>query len=196
VHLGESSFEHWVAQWLAAEGPRSRYLRDLPVELVEWARPRWSADPAVPAWIPDLARHELLEAEVEDEVDAPLPMGAAGFELDRGLLFARSVRLVSYTARVHELPAEGGGSPVLGDVWLLAHRDRDGDATYLELSVLAAGLVESLQAGRSVREAVAAACQRAGLPCDDAVLARMAAVLTELADRGIVTPTPDDHRPA
>src|SRR5882672_2049548 len=52
-------FDADVSRFLEEIGPRTHYLRDVPRELFAWAGPRWAADARVPAYLPDLAAHEL-----------------------------------------------------------------------------------------------------------------------------------------
>ncbi|XYH94588.1 putative DNA-binding domain-containing protein [Sorangium sp. So ce1128] len=77
-------FEADVARFLEVELPRSRYLRDVAFEFVGFAAPRWGEDPEVPAYLADLARHELAafaascaEAD-EEEAGEPGELGAPG----------------------------------------------------------------------------------------------------------------------
>ena len=46
--LGPDRFKSDVATFIATVGPRAPYLRDVPREFVEWVRPRWRADEALP----------------------------------------------------------------------------------------------------------------------------------------------------
>ena len=69
-------FDADVARFLEEVGPRTHYLRDVPHELFAWARPRWAADPHVPAYLTDLAAHELAcfaVAAAESRPDVPSP---------------------------------------------------------------------------------------------------------------------------
>ncbi|WP_433928178.1 DUF2063 domain-containing protein [Sorangium cellulosum] len=129
-------FEADVARFLEVELPRSRYLRDVAFEFVGFAAPRWAEDPEVPAYLADLARHELAAfaascAEPDDD-EAGGPAGAQGAQdaaaggpgapgtldaagapasgeelsLDRGARFQRAAALVRHEHAVHRL--EGG----------------------------------------------------------------------------------------
>ena len=59
ARLGDA-FDAYLGRFLEEELPRSSYLRDVAFEFVGWAAPRWAEDPAVPAYVADLARHELI----------------------------------------------------------------------------------------------------------------------------------------
>ena len=57
------------AACMDACGPKSPYLRDVQGEFVAWVATRWASDPALPPYLHDLARHELLELDHTDVVD-------------------------------------------------------------------------------------------------------------------------------
>jgi len=184
---------------------RSHYLRDAAFELVAFAAPLWSADPSLPSFITDLARHELLAFEVSCEHRAAEPKGAP-LDLDRPVRFDPAARLRRYEHAVHRLEADPGARdlPPREPTALLAYRDADHDVRYLELTPLAAGVVERLlpggleasrgvsaqspeaSPGHTLREAVTSACAELNIPVDDSVLASIAAVLSDLADRGVL----------
>ncbi|WP_437709345.1 putative DNA-binding domain-containing protein [Sorangium sp. So ce448] len=78
-------FEADVARFIEAEPPRSRYLRDVAFEFVGFAALRWAGDPEVPAYLADLARHELAAfaaacAEQDEEASAGGASGPLGDE--------------------------------------------------------------------------------------------------------------------
>ncbi|WP_438038505.1 HvfC/BufC N-terminal domain-containing protein [Sorangium sp. So ce128] len=78
-------FEADVERFIEAEPPRSRYLRDIAFEFVGFAAPRWAGDPEVPAYLADLARHELAAfaaacAEQDEEAGAGGASGPLGDE--------------------------------------------------------------------------------------------------------------------
>ncbi|WP_434042199.1 MULTISPECIES: HvfC/BufC N-terminal domain-containing protein [Sorangium] len=125
-------FEADVARFLDVELPRSRYLRDVAPEFVGFAAPRWAEDPEVPAYLADLARHELAAfaascaepdgdaaggpADAAGEPGAPGELGAPGaldaagapasgeeLSLDRGARFQRAAALLRHEHAVHRL---------------------------------------------------------------------------------------------
>ncbi|XXY52645.1 putative DNA-binding domain-containing protein [Sorangium sp. So ce269] len=201
-------FEADVARFFEVELPRSRYLRDVAFEFVGFAAPRWAEDPEVPAYLADLARHELAafaascaEADEEEagEPGAPgardtrdaadardAPASREELSLDRGARFQRAAALVRYEHAVHRL--EGGESardvPAREPTRLLVYRDAGHEVRFLELTPLAAEILGRLLAGAALRDAVVEGCAALGRPVDGPVLESTAALLSDLAERG------------
>lgn len=195
ARLGDA-FDAYVARFLEEELPRSHYLRDVAFEFVRWAAPRWAEDAAVPAYLADLARHELIafvaggsldarEAEAPGQPALPAPVDAA-LELDRGVRFHGSATLVRYAYAVHRLQADEAArdEPAREPTALLVYRDAAHDVRYLALTPLAAAILERLLEGATLRDAVVSACAALGHPLDASVLSGAAAVLADLSERG------------
>ncbi|WP_438014870.1 DUF2063 domain-containing protein [Sorangium sp. So ce315] len=199
-------FEVDVARFLEVELPRSRYVRDAAFEFVGFAAPRWAEDPEVPAYLVDLARHELAafaasfaEAD-EEETGGPADGGEAGgaadggkvgasgeaLSLDRGVRFQRAAALVRHEHAVHRLAGDEAarGTPAREPTRLLVYRDAGHEVRFLELTPLAAEILGRLLAGATLRDAVVEGCAALGHPVDGPVLESTAAVLADLADRG------------
>ncbi|MGK4000859.1 HvfC/BufC N-terminal domain-containing protein [Sorangium sp. So ce1024] len=183
-------FEADVARFLEVELPRSRYVRDAAFEFVGFAAPRWAEDPEVPAYLVDLARHELAAfAASFAEADEEEPGGPASGEalsLERGVRFHRSAALVRHEHAVHRLASDEAArdTPAREPVRLLVYRDAGHEVRFLELTPLAAEILGRLLAGATLRDAVVEGCAALGHPVDGAVLESTAAVLADLADRG------------
>ncbi len=179
---------HAIDQWLHEAPPRSRYLRDVPGELVAHARA------ALPPALADLARLEILEAEVEAAEEPPLPAGhVPELRLDWPVCLSATLRLARFDHAVHALPREDDDEdereprpPEPEPVALLLHRDARGDVRTMTLSPLAWAVLQRLGAGAPVAEAIPAGAAEAGEPVDDALLGRVAALLTDLAERGVL----------
>ncbi len=181
------AFEGWVARFVEAEAPRSRYFRDVAFELVAWAAPRWAEDASVPPWLVDLARHELAWFEVASAPDADGSGEEAGeIALDRGVRFAASVRLLRYAFAVHRLEEalDARDVPAHEPTALLAYRDADHDVRFLELTPLAAEILGHLLEGAALGHAVVASCAALSRPVDPAVTGSTAALLEDLTARG------------
>jgi hypothetical protein len=179
------AFATWVGRWLAEEAPRSPYFRDLSFELVDWAVPRWAGDPGVPAYLGDLARHELAYFEVaaspEGEEGAPL----AEIDLDRRVRFSASARICRYEHAVHRLDAalDARDVPERTPTALLAYRDEDHDVRFLDLTPLAAAILERLSRGEPLGQGVRGACAALGAVMDATVIQSTAALLEDLIAR-------------
>jgi hypothetical protein len=89
---------------------------------------------------------------------------------------------------VHELPPDADAAieaPARRDARLLAYRDSDHDVRWLELTPLAAAVLDRLAAGEPLGLAVAGACTAHRI-APAAVLADIARLLADLGNRGVV----------
>jgi hypothetical protein len=181
-------FDEYFDRFLSERAPRTHYLRDVTPELLDFCAPLWQRDSRVPAYLGDLAIHEALHIEVSALPALPRGHVAAPLVLERGVELGAALRLVRYSHAVHELPADeqDRSEPSRRDVALLVYRSPEHDVRYLELTPLAAGIIERLVAGRALGDSVreAAAAERAALT--EAVLSGAAALLADLAERGVV----------
>jgi hypothetical protein len=180
-------FDADVTAFVDEVGPRTHYLRDVPAELFAWAEPRWRADPSVPPYLADLASHELAGFAVGAAESARTGRPVADVALDRALVFVESARLMRHAWAVHELPAdeEAVEPPARRDVCLLAYRDEEHAVRWLELTPLAAAVVERLLAGETLGAAVERACAES-LVAPAAVLTNVARLLGDLGTRGVI----------
>ena len=180
-------FDADFAAFVDERGPRTHFLRDVPFEFVAWASPRWRADETLPAYVADLASHELTHFDVAS-ADAIAPDAELGdVALDRALVFHASTRLVRYAFAVHELSPEPHASdaPPARDVRLLAYRDADHGVRWLELTPLAAAIAHRLLGGEALAPAIEHACADLdALP--SAVSAEVARLLADLGARGVL----------
>jgi uncharacterized protein len=177
-------FDADLARFMEERGPRTRYLRDVPDELVAWASPRWKEDPAVLSYLPDLARYELTcfaVASCEMALDSLVREVALG----RPLVFSTSTRLLRAEWAVHELEVEADSLdvPDARPVALLAYRDLQHSVRWLELTPMAAAIVDRLAAGESIGVAIAHACAATGASVAPDEIAHL---LADLADRGVI----------
>jgi hypothetical protein len=190
ARLGEDGFVRAVGAWLHEAPPRSRFLRDAPGELVEWAREAWPGDPQVPEGLVDLARLEILESEVDAAADPPAPDDLVdALALDRPLVFAGALRLASFEHAVHELPRDEDdrSAPARAPTALLVYRDPRHRVRTLALSPLARAVLQRLIEGeQTVAQAIPAGAAEVGETVDDALLGRMSVLLADLAERGVL----------
>ncbi|HWB80498.1 MAG TPA: putative DNA-binding domain-containing protein [Nannocystaceae bacterium] len=175
--------------FMQAHASQSFFLRDVPGEFVEWVRPRWADDPAVPKYLGDLARHELLETEVRnDPLDDEAPSGVA-IDLELPLRFGGAARLMKYDWAVHKLPIDidDRSDPAEAPTHLLVYRDETVKVRYLELTGWATAVLEQLLVQRKpVREGLLAAAASLDEPLDDDKLARAATLFAELGDHAVL----------
>jgi len=188
ARLGRSRYGQDMDAFIACCGARSPYLRDVPAEFVAWVLPRWEADPEIPGYIPDLARHELLALDVRNDWrgnEGPTELALA---LDRPLRFDGAAKLVHYRYAVHRLPREASdrSEPDEEPTRLLVYRDEHHKVRYLELTPFAAALLhELMMEHRAVQPALEAACEALGEPLDDDKLGSAVQLFTDLGERGV-----------
>lgn len=184
ARLGPLFDEHFE-RFLAERGPRTHYLRDVTTELLDFVEPLFRADARVPPWAHDLARHEALEIVIASLAEPVVPRALGELDAERGLAFIEAARIVRYDFAVHRLPASEAdrSEPAREPVALFAYRDAEHDVRYLELSPLAAALLERLVAGESLKAALLGACAATGNDPGTA-LSGAAALLSDLATRG------------
>jgi hypothetical protein len=181
-------FDEYFARYLAERGPRSHYLRDVTTEFLEFVAPLVAGDPRVPPWALDLARHEALDIFVGSLADAPKAGVLPELDPDRGLAFSATARVARYAFAVHRLSEDPGDTsePESSPTALFVYRSPEHDVRYLEVTPLAAVLLERLLSGETLREALEHATRELGVPLDGAVLDGAARVLSDLAERGAV----------
>ncbi len=180
-------FDADYARFLQQRGPRTHYLRDVPREFFDWVRPQWDAAVGVPSYLVDLGAHEIDAFELAS-FDAPEPKPVAEIDLGRPAVFSPTMRLVRYDWAVHELPdgadaAAGSVEPEPRAVALVGYRDAEHAVRWLELTPLAAGIVERLAAGDAFDVAIHRSCTEQGAQADLADIARL---LSDLGARGIL----------
>jgi hypothetical protein len=182
ARLGER-FDRDFAAFLAERGPGSPYLRDVPFEFLDWVSPRWQADPSVPRWALDSARHELATFAVGASPTVAEPSTLVDLALDRPVALAGALRLLALGWAVHSPFTD---APEERAVHLLVHRDDAFVVRVLELTPLAFALMEALVAGAALQAAMVAACTKTGHVLDDETLASIARLLADFGERGLI----------
>lgn len=188
ARLGKTRYRRDMDAFVHERGCRSPYLRDLPAEFVEWVVPRWRDDPEVPAYLCDLARHELLDLDVRNdwrggEKETGLPLA-----LDRPMRFDGATRLVRYDFAVHRLSVAVDDRTVPDEepTRLLVYRDEKHRPRYLILTPFAEAVMQALMVdGLAVQPGLEAACEALGEPLDDDKLSSAAVLFADLSDRGV-----------
>lgn len=181
------AFDRTVASFLAERGPRTHHLRDVPRELLAHAAPHWKRDPRIAPWIADYAEYELVDFTIGVAPRPAPPPPLADVTADRALVFGDPRTLIHLGFAVHELP-EGDvtASPAERAVHLLVYRDAEHRTRFLDLTPLAAAILERLFAGRPLAVAMVEACASSEHALDDAVLAGAARLLADLGERGVL----------
>ncbi|MCA9636332.1 MAG: putative DNA-binding domain-containing protein [Myxococcales bacterium] len=189
ARLGRPRYDADFAAFFAEAGSHSVVLRDVPVELVTWAAPRWRADPEIPDYLVDLARHELVAAEVRNAPGGREPPTGEALALGRPLAFDGTTRLQRYDHAVHRLPQEEDdrSEPAAEASALLVYRDRESyRVRYIELTPRASEVLARLLAGATVVAALQEGAAAAGEALDDDFLVGMTHLFADLSERGVI----------
>jgi hypothetical protein len=179
--------ERTVSAFLDEVGPRTPHMRDVPAEFLAYAAPRWRADPRLPRWIADYAELELVDFTIGVAPRPLPPPPLADVAVDRPLVFGDPKRLIHLAWAVHEVPREQlDAEPTERPVTILVYRDAEHRSRFLELTPLAAAILERLFAGDALGPAMVAACAKEAHPLDDSVLGGAARLLADLGERGVL----------
>ncbi|HTU58371.1 MAG TPA: putative DNA-binding domain-containing protein, partial [Polyangiales bacterium] len=191
ARLGEH-FERYFSAFLSEVGPRSPYLREVAFDFVAYLAPRLRAAAELPHYLADLARHEALQIELAALPSAASPSDFAAPSLDAPLNVLAPLRLMHYEHAVHRLSEDlADRTPASPEpTHVLAYRSAEHDVRYLELSALAAALLEQILAGASLRDALRLSTAKLGLSLDDEVLRGSATLLSDLCERGVLSGPP------
>jgi hypothetical protein len=179
-------FDEWFDRFLAERGPRTHYLRDVTRELLDFCEPHWRADPRVAPYMLDLARHENVQIEVGAMQARPPELEPGELSLDRPVRFIEAARVMRYAFAVHRLSEDldDGSEPERVPTALFVHRNPEHEVRYLELTPVAANLLDRLLSGQPLGAAIETACGELGAAVDPALLDGSARLLSDLAERG------------
>ena len=188
-------FEPMFSDFLREIGPRSPYLREVAFEFVAYITPRLRDDAALPSYLADLARHEALQIELAATPSGPVPSDCAAPSLDAPLSVLAPSRLMHYEHAVHRLSEDlADRTAALPEpTQVLAYRSAEHEVRYLELSALAAALLEFILDGATLRDALQFSTEKLGISLDDEVLQGSAALLSDLCERGVLSGPPLDQ---
>jgi hypothetical protein len=180
-------FDRAMDAFLAAQGPRTPHLRDVPSEFLAWAAPRWRDDTRLPGWLADYAEYELVDFTIGVAPRPAAPPPLAEVTAERALVFGDPRVIVHLGWAVHLAPSDDlDAVPEQRAVSLLVYRDGAHQTRFMDLSPLAAAILERLFAGRPLAQAMVEACQSSGHVLDNAVLAGAAQLLADLGERGVL----------
>jgi hypothetical protein len=175
-----------ISVFLDKVGPRTPHLRDVPAEFLAFTAPRWQKDTRLPRWIVDHAELELVDFTIGVAPRPPPPPPLAEVAADRSLVFGGPKTLVRLGWAVHDMPAGLHGEPDERPVTILVYRDNEHRSRFLDLTPLAAKILECLFAGDALARAMVNACAATGHPLDDDVLGGAARLLADLGERGLL----------
>ncbi|AKV03034.1 hypothetical protein AKJ09_09697 [Labilithrix luteola] len=186
-HHGAGAFDGSVDAFIAERGPRTPHLRDVPREFLTWAAPRWRDDARLPSWIADHAELELVDFTIGVAPRPAPPPPLVDVAADLPLVFAEPVAIVRLAYAVHALSVNDvAAEPDARASALLVYRDAEHQTRFLDLSPLAAAILERLLAGAPLAQAMVQAAQAEGHALDQAVLDGAARLLADLGERGVL----------
>lgn len=181
--LGATRLRSEFEEFMAARAPHSVYFREVPGEFIEWGMARWEADSDLPAFLVDVARHELLDAEIGNALGGGEAPSGQPLAVARPVQLDGSARLVRFAFAVQR----GEDPPAQVPTALLGYRDRASHTVrLLELSPRAAAICERLLRGDVLEAAIRGGCAAVGESVDDALLTDMASLLADLCERGVI----------
>ncbi len=150
--LGDEAFGRAVSEWLSTGGPKTRYLRYVPVELADFAIPIWQGQEA--PWVAELARFEIASWNVRHAPRDPKP--ESEFAFDRRPVLSAALEVIRLEYPVQKKPTPAAGYEPHRTV-LCVYRDAEHRASTKALNALAADL---LDAWKRADETVAESVQR------------------------------------
>lgn len=180
--IGKEAFGRAVDEWLAAGGPKTRYLRYVPSELAEFAIPIWQQTEA--PWVADLAGYEISSWAVRHGPRNPTP--PAEFAFDRKPVLATAVKVLRLAYPVQNKPrADTGYEPE--PTILCLYRDKYHKAIPRKLNPMAADLLEAWQ---RADQTVADSVQRIAAAHDAEIgpdfVEKLSTLVADFIERGII----------
>jgi hypothetical protein len=143
----------------------------------------------VPDYLPDLARHELLDLDVRNDPRGGEALTELPLDLDRRLRFDGTARWMAYDFAVHRLPSDEDdrSEPTRIATRLLVYRDTEGEPRYLDLTVSAASILHALLVDQCTLETgLRRACDTPEGPLPTRDLAAAAELFADLASRRVL----------
>lgn len=176
-------FERAASAYLAAGGPRSRFIRDVVHELVEHALPGWEADPELAPHVGDLVRFEEAKWRVAS-MPAELP-SAADFDFEAVPVFNPALVAVSLRHRVDK--DARAPAALHSPSTAVVHRKPDGARIYTYvLNDIGGRLFAAWRSGKSCADGTRAVLADLGRQPDAGFIDGMAGVLADLIEQKII----------
>jgi hypothetical protein len=193
ARIGTDLVTRELREFISQRATKSRYMRDITPEFLAFVEDRWRERGLVSDGLIELARHELLTIEIAAAPDDETKSSIDEVNLETRFRFRQSTKLVHYAYAVHVLPEDEADRtmPERRDSWVLGYRDDDHRVRFLELTPLAAAVVERLMQGECLRDAATNGCQGIGVELNDEALATTAVLLDDFEQRGVLVGTID-----
>jgi hypothetical protein len=184
--IGERQFGRAFDAWLGEAPPRTRYIRDVVPEFVQFAVPRFRDEGKVRPWAGDLARYESACWQVRYAED-PDRSTLVDFDFDKVPVLNPALQVLRLDYPVHK-KQKVGARYKQNPVNVCVYRD---DSTFKPetwvLNDFAAELVRSWGSGeQTVTESVKQVAQARGTSIDQAFLEKLSSMLADFLRRGMV----------
>ena len=180
--IGEDAFARSVDEWFSAGGPKTRYLRYVPSELVEFAIPAWQRSEA--PWVADLAGYEITAWEVRHGPRNPESVGE--FAFDRKPVLATAVKVLRLAYPVHERPTPKTGYEPRSTI-LCLYRDGNHKAIPQILNPLAADLLDAWRTtDQTVAESVQSVAAAHNTDIGPSFVEKLSTLITDFIQKGIL----------
>lgn len=180
--IGQDALGRIIDEWLSAGGPKTRYFRNVPNELTDFALPIWH-DTAEP-WIRDLARYEITSWTVRHAPPDPTPDAELRFE--HRPVVGTAVAILRLDHPVHEAPTPDRGYE-RNPVTLCIFRNAKHRAVPRILNPLAADLLEAWQrAEETVAESVQRVAAAHGTQIGPAFIDKLSTLVADFITQGIL----------
>lgn len=185
ARLGDA-YDSYLDSFFRESPPKTHYLRDVAREFLDHCEAQWLRDDRVAPFLIDLARHEYVQIELGAMQNRPPEVEPGELELDRPVRFIEAARVTRYDYAIHRLPddEDDRAEPTDEPTALFVYRDPEHTVRYLELTPLAADILDRLLAGEPLQEGIVAACQDRSVEVGSAVVEGTARLLADLAERG------------
>jgi hypothetical protein len=185
-------WEGIVERFFDEAPPRSPYIRDVSGELATFFERIWpttTESASFPPWMIELARHEwaLLDVSYIGEEEGALRADVGELRMDRPAVLAPAHRILRAGWSVHRLGLDGDASVVVeGTFALCLYRDSlTHQVRALELSPVAAGLLEGVDAGGPLVEVVKRVAAQNDAVIDEGFVAAFSDLIADLVERGL-----------
>lgn len=184
--VGGERFDGWIARWLDASPPSTRYVRELMPQFVAWRDRLPEVD--LPPCFDDLLRYEVALHAVSLAPDpSPDALRDAPFDMHRPARFHPVLRRLDLRWPVHARRCEHEAAPSPAPCAVMVYRDAQRlHAETLALSPVAARVLDAMREGGEVTTAVQRALAAEELHASAAFVESFADLLADLMERGVL----------
>lgn len=180
--VGDEAFGSTIDAWLATGGPKTRYFRNVPRELYEFAIPRWRDQE--PAWVSDLAQYEITTWDVRYAPPNRVPTGE--FAFDRIPVLNPALKVLRLSYPVHEAPTPSSGYEEEPTI-LCVYRDKNHKPIPWKLNPLAASLLDAWgRADKPVTDGVHEVAAAHNTEIGPAFVEKLSTMIADALERGIL----------